>query len=198
MATSLEKHPDNVGASLYGGVVVAAWDGTRVEHIRIEPHQDLQALVVVPDFQLSTSKARDVVPDRFSKGDLVYNVSRSSLLVAALAGGRLDMIHAAMKDRVHQPYRASLVPGMAEILEHAADHGALGAALSGAGPTVLTLVDRHDPRKTGLEQYLLDTMKREGIAASALWLDPDLDGVTVLSDQENSPFLDIVRGEINA
>ncbi|CAH1201015.1 MULTISPECIES: homoserine kinase [Paenibacillus] len=198
MATSLEKHPDNVGASLYGGVVVAAWDGTRVEHIRIEPHQDLQALVVVPDFQLSTSKARDVVPDQFSKGDLVYNVSRSSLLVAALAGGRLDMIHAAMKDRVHQPYRASLVPGMAEILEHAADHGALGAALSGAGPTVLTLVDRHDPRKTGLEQYLLDTMKREGIAASALWLDPDLDGVTVLSDQENSPFLDIVRGEINA
>lgn len=198
MATSLEKHPDNVGASLYGGVVVAAWDGTRVEHIRIEPHQDLQALVVVPDFQLSTSKARNVVPDQFSKGDLVYNVSRSSLLVAALAGGRLDMIHAAMKDRVHQPYRASLVPGMAEILEHAVDYGALGAALSGAGPTVLTLVDRHDPRKTGLEQYLLDTMKREGIAASALWLDPDLDGVTVLSGQENSPFLDVVRGEINA
>lgn len=198
MATSLEKHPDNVGASLYGGIIAAAWDGSRVDHIRIEPHQDLQTLVIVPDFELSTSKARNVIPQQFDKSDVIHNISRSSLLVAALATGRLDMIQKAMSDRIHQPYRASLVPGMAEILEHAVSHGALGAALSGAGPTVLTLVDRHDTRKLELERYLIDTMSREGIAASALWLDPDLDGVTVLPDQDESPFMDRVKGEVNA
>lgn len=129
MATSLEKHPDNVGASLYGGIITAVWNGQQVDHIRIEPHQDLQALVIVPEFQLSTSKARNVIPEQFGMSDVVYNISRSSLLVAALASGRLDMIQKAMSDRIHQPYRASLVPGMAEILEHAVDHGALGACL---------------------------------------------------------------------
>ncbi|CAM3140021.1 homoserine kinase [Paenibacillus taichungensis] len=198
MATSLEKHPDNVGASLYGGIITAAWDGSRVDHIIIEPHQDLQTLVIVPDFELSTSKARNVIPQQFDKSDVIHNISRSSLLVAALASGRLDMIQKAMSDRIHQPYRASLVPGMAEILENAVSHGALGAALSGAGPTVLTLVDRHDTRKLELEQYLIDTMSREGITASALWLDPDLDGVTVLPDQDESPFMDRVKGEVNA
>ncbi|MDR6719569.1 homoserine kinase [Paenibacillus sp. 2003] len=198
MATSLEKHPDNVGASLYGGIITAAWNGQQVDHIRIEPHQDLQALVIVPEFQLSTSKARNVIPEQLGMSDVVHNISRSSLLVAALASGRLDMIQKAMSDRIHQPYRASLVPGMAEILEHAVEHGALGAALSGAGPTVLTLVDRHDTRKAGLERYLLDTMEREGISASALWLDPDLDGVTVLPDQDERPFLDRIKGEVNA
>ncbi|GGH61060.1 homoserine kinase [Paenibacillus silvae] len=197
MATSLEKHPDNVGASLCGGIITAAWDGQRVDYIRIEPHQDLQALVIVPDFQLSTSKARDVVPKQFEKADVVHNVSRSSLLVAALASGRLDMIQKAMSDRIHQPYRASLVPGMAEILEHASEHGALGAALSGAGPTLLTLVDRHDTRKAELEQYLTGTMKQEGIHATAMWLDPDLDGVVVLPDQDERPFLERIKGEIN-
>ncbi|MGG4129476.1 homoserine kinase [Paenibacillus illinoisensis] len=198
MATSLEKHPDNVGASLYGGIIAAAWDGSRVDHIRIEPHQDLQTLVIVPDFELSTSKARNVIPQQFDKSDVVHNISRSSLLVAALASGRLDMIHRAMLDRIHQPYRASLVPGMTEILEHAVQHGALGAALSGAGPTVLTLVDRHDPRKAELEQYLMETMGKEGINATPLWLDPDLDGVTVLPDQDERPFLDRIKGEVKA
>lgn len=198
MATALEKHPDNVGASLCGGIITAAWDGQDVDYIRIEPHQDLQALVIVPDFQLSTSKARDVVPKQFGKSDVVHNVSRSSLLVAALASGRLDMIQKAMSDRIHQPYRASLVPGMTQILEQAAEHGALGAALSGAGPTVLALVDRHDTRKSELEQYLMGVMKQEGITASALWLDPDLDGTVILPDQDERPFLDRIKGEVNA
>jgi homoserine kinase len=120
------------------------------------------------------------------------------LLVAALASGRLDMIQKAMSDRIHQPYRASLVPGMTEILERATEHGALGAALSGAGPTVLTLVDRHDIRKDELEQYLMGIMKQEGITASALWLDPDLDGALILPDQDERPFLDRIKGEVNA
>lgn len=198
IATALEKHPDNVGASLYGGIITAAWDGQRVDYLRIEPHQDLQALVIVPDFQLSTSKARDVIPQQFGMPDVVHNVSRSSLLVAALASGRLDMIQKAMSDRIHQPYRASLVPGMTEILKRATEHGALGAALSGAGPTVLTLVDRHDIRKDELEQYLMGIMKQEGITASALWLDPDLDGALILPDQDERPFLDRIKGEVNA
>lgn len=196
MATSLEKHPDNVGASLFGGIITAAWDGQCVDYIRIEPHQDLQTLVIVPDFQLSTSKARNVIPQQFGMPDVVHNISRSSLLVAAFVSGRLDMIQKAMSDRIHQPYRASLVPGMTDILEHATGHGALGAALSGAGPTVLTLVDRHDTRKEELEQYVMGIMKQEGITASALWLDPDLEGVVILPDQDERPFLDRIKGEV--
>ncbi|WP_426448650.1 homoserine kinase [Paenibacillus sp. S-38] len=179
MATELEGHPDNVGASLFGGLIVAFWDGERAEHIRVEPHEQLEVLAAIPHFQLSTEKARGVLPRQTSLEKAVYNVGHSSVLVAAFCTGRLDMIPLAMKDALHQPYRASMVPGLAEILEHASEHGALGAALSGAGPTIFTLVDRTSSRKAELEGYLKETLGREGIESTALWLNPDPAGVTV-------------------
>ncbi|WP_025697292.1 homoserine kinase, partial [Paenibacillus durus] len=89
MATSLEKHPDNVGASLFGGIIAAAWDGSHADVIRIEPPEDLEVLVVIPEFELATSKAREALPSSVTVADAVYNVSRSSLLTGALACGRL-------------------------------------------------------------------------------------------------------------
>ena len=196
MATKLEGHPDNVGASLYGGIITAIWDGTHADYIRMEPHTDLVALVVIPEFQLSTSEARKVLPDHISREDAVYNISRSSLLVAALSNGRFDLIARAMSDRLHQPYRASLVPGMSRILEEAPHRGALGVALSGAGPTLISLVDRRNLDKRALEVYLLDTMKEYGIQASARWLDPSSDGVILNESVQSSSFMDTIKGDI--
>lgn len=198
MATAIEDHPDNVGASLFGGFITAVWDGEHADYVRMEPHEDLEVLVVIPDFQLKTSEARKVLPEKIGRKDAVYNISRSSLLVAALAQGRLDLIGRAMSDRLHQPYRAGLVPGMAEILERAVEHGALGIALSGAGPTLLALVDRHSLRKKELESYLLNTMKAEGISASARWLVPDREGARLIGSMSTGSFMDMIEGEVNA
>ncbi|MEC0093132.1 homoserine kinase [Paenibacillus macquariensis] len=198
MASRLEGHPDNVGASLFGGIITAVWDGIHADYIRMEPHTNLEVLVVIPEFQLSTSDARKVLPDQISREDAVYNISRSSLLVAALSQGRFDLIGRAMSDRLHQPYRASLVPGMSRILEEAPNRGALGVALSGAGPTLLALVDRGNLRKRDLETYLLDTMKEYGIQASARWLDPSSDGVIISENMPSNSFLDMIKGEVEA
>ncbi|AOZ91895.1 homoserine kinase [Paenibacillus crassostreae] len=196
MATSLEGHPDNVGASLFGGIITAVWDGVHADHIKLEPHADLEVLVIIPDFQLSTSEARQVLPSHISREDAVYNISRSSLLVAALSSGRFDLIGKAMSDRLHQPYRASLVPGMVSILEEAPNRGALGVALSGAGPTLLAIVDRQNLHKKDLESYLLDTMKSYGILATARWLNPSTEGATNLAIVESDLFVDLIKGEV--
>ncbi|WP_409341637.1 homoserine kinase [Paenibacillus sp. MBLB4367] len=189
MATSLENHPDNVGASLFGGLVVAKWDGTRADLIRLEPDKRLEVLVAIPEFQLLTEKARHVLPKEVPMKDAVYNLSHSSLLVAALSTGRLDMIRHAMKDALHQPYRSGLIPGMGQILREAVDHGALGIALSGAGPTLLALVDAENDRKQELEKYLIDTLGKEGVTAHTMWLKPDLQGAEVLTPAAESSTL---------
>lgn len=196
MATNLEKHPDNVGASLFGGIIAAAWDGHHANYVRIEPPADMETLVVIPNFELSTAKAREALPKQISLSDAVYNISRSSLMTAALASGRLDLIGAAMRDRIHQPYRAALVPGMAEILDEAPNRGALGIALSGAGPTLIALIQRGDERIGALQSYLIETMKKEGITASCLLLQPDVNGVQVLDELQSISFMDMIRGEV--
>lgn len=197
MASALEQHPDNVGASLFGGLIAAFWDGERAEHIRIEPHERLEVLVTIPEFQLATEKARHVLPKQLPMKDAVYNIGHSSVLVAAFCTGNLGMIRHAMKDALHQPYRAELVPGLAAILRDAADHGALGAALSGAGPTVLALVDAASANKPSLQAFLLETLSKEGISASALWLKPSLSGAEVLAPNEPASLLEAVRAHRN-
>ncbi|MFB5678504.1 homoserine kinase [Paenibacillus terreus] len=196
MATAIEKHPDNVGASLFGGIITAVWDGIHAQCIRLDPNDHLEVLVVIPEFELSTTKARGVLPAEIVLQDAVYNISRSSLLVGALATGNFDVIAEAMKDRVHQPYRAALIPGMAEILQEAPRHGALGAALSGAGPTLLALVDGRAQRKAELERYLKETMQRESVPIRMMWLKPEAQGVRVYTGGESQhSFLDIIKGE---
>jgi homoserine kinase len=97
--------------------------------------------VVVPDFDLPTSKARAALPNEYSKQDTVFNVQRAALLVAALATGSTSAFPAALEDRLHQPYRAKLVAGLDEILRLRAP-GLLGCALSGAGPSILVFYER--------------------------------------------------------
>lgn len=176
MATAMERHPDNVGAALFGGFVAAAWNGDRAEAVRIEPPADLEALVAIPSFELSTKTARGALPSQVSMADAVFNLSHSSLLTAALATGKLEVLRHALRDRLHQPYRESMIPGMSEVLRGATDHGALGAVLSGAGPTILILVDKRDVRRDLLAAYVKDTMTNAGVNVSLQWLTPCSEG----------------------
>ncbi|ASA23750.1 homoserine kinase [Paenibacillus donghaensis] len=202
MATKLEKHPDNVGASLFGGIITAIWDGEVADYVKLAPPSELEALVIIPEFELATTKARGVLPTEISVSDAVYNISRTSLLTAALASGRFDLIGKAMQDRLHQPYRAALVPGMEKLLAEAPQHGALGIALSGAGPTLLCLVDRREKRKDELEAFLVQTMADQGIPAQTCWLSLCTEGVTVeltgRNGMHNDSFLDMIKGELQS
>lgn len=197
IASRLEKHPDNVGASLFGGIVVAFWDGERAEHIRLNPHPDMEVLVAIPSFQLSTEKARNVLPQHVPLEEAVYNLSHSSVLVAALATGNLSMIRHAMHDRLHQPHRAALIPGMEEFLAGATDHGAIGAALSGAGPTVLALVDIRSNNKHELEAFLLSTFEQHDVDVELRWLLPDAFGALVVHAEASTPFADFINLSLN-
>jgi len=120
----------------------------------------------------------------------VFNIGNSSLLVAAFASGELAMLRHAMKDALHQPYRAKLIPGMERILREAVDYGALGVALSGAGPTLIAFLDLESPDKERLERYLIDTFREERIAARTMRLRPDPEGTQILTQPDrNSTFI---------
>lgn len=186
LASELENHPDNVGASIFGGIVAAAWDGERAEAVRLDPPKGLAVLVVIPAFELETKKARGVLPTSVAMADAVFNVSHSSLLTAALAAGRFDVLRRAMRDRLHQPYRAPLIPGMETILREAGDYGALGAVLSGAGPTLLLLAEESCDRER-VERFATGVMADEGIAVTARWLKPWTIGAETVALAEGDP-----------
>ena len=139
-ACAQEGHPDNAAACWLGGMVVAACEGKRVHAARVEPPANWRAMVVLPTAPLATSEARAVLPDRYSRADAVANIQAASLLGLAFAQGRGDLLRPAMQDRIHQPYRADLSPLLPRLLPLAGEHGILGVALSGAGPSVLLIL----------------------------------------------------------
>ena len=140
-ACELEGHPDNAAACWWGGFVAAANDGKKVIGARVTPPDVWRAIVVLPSEPLATSKARAVLPESYDRADVVANIQAVSLLGLAFAQGRGDLLRIAMGDRIHQPYRASICPLLPLLLPLAGTHGILGAALSGAGPAVLIIVE---------------------------------------------------------
>jgi homoserine kinase len=133
VATEVEGHPDNVAAALLGGFVVCA-DGAAS---RFEVPAGLEAIVVVPDDPVRTKEARAALPAEVPMADAVFNVAHASMLVLGLARGEWDLVSRGLQDRLHQPHRAPLYPRSLEVAERARQLGALGATISGAGPTVL-------------------------------------------------------------
>jgi homoserine kinase len=133
LATELEGHPDNVAAALHGGFVICA-DG---QATRFEVPAGLEALLVVPHEPVRTKEARAALPADVPMADAVFNVGHASLLTLGLANGDWELVARGLSDRLHQPYRAHLYPRTAQLVARARDLGALGATVSGAGPTVL-------------------------------------------------------------
>jgi homoserine kinase len=134
LAAELEGHPDNVAAALLGGFVVCTDDGPPVQ---FEPAPGLEGVIAIPSGAVPTASARAALPAEVPIGDAVFNVAHASLLVLGLARGDLDLVARGLADRLHQPRRAELYPRSMDLLEQAVSLGAVGASISGAGPTVL-------------------------------------------------------------
>ncbi|HEY1592362.1 MAG TPA: homoserine kinase, partial [Solirubrobacteraceae bacterium] len=152
LATELEGHPDNVAAALEGGFVVC--QGTRVH--RFEPPMGLEAVLVVPHEAVVTDAARAALPGSVPLADAVFNVAEAATLILGLAGPDWDLIAAGLRDRLHQPHRAHLYPRSVELLERATALGALGATISGAGPSVLVWC-RYEQTGAVIEQLARET-----------------------------------------
>jgi homoserine kinase len=143
-ASRLEGHPDNVAACWYGGFTVSAQDGEVISVATFGADPDgaggWEMLLAVQPASLATTKARALLPESYSKADAIFNVQRVSLLVAAFAQGRMDLLRTAMQDRMHQPYRVEVCPLLKKLLPLLSEPEIAGVALSGAGPSVLVFL----------------------------------------------------------
>ena len=171
LASAVEGHPDNVVPALLGGVRVAtcAEDG-RVLQTRVPVAMRLTSVCFVPEMAIPTPHARGLLPSSVAMADAVFNVARSSLLVAALASGAPELLAEATRDRLHQQYRLPLFPAGATLLEAAMRAGALGAFISGAGPTVLALCVSSDEPVGRIEEAFESTARDENVPGTVLHL----------------------------
>jgi len=177
LGVDFEGHPDNITPSLVGGLTAACLAGGEVLYVKIPIPEGIQAVAVIPEMELSTAAARQALPKRVPLVDAVYNVGRAALLVGAMAAGERGLLREATRDRLHQPYRAELLPGMVEVLEAAERAGALCAFLSGAGSTVVALAD-HEAERVGRE--MAEAWGRQGMRTTVKILAVDQQGVTRL------------------
>ena len=173
-ATEFEGHPDNVSASLFGGFLASCTcSDEAVVSARFEWPEEIRVVVVSPHSQLPTHVARAALPRTVSRVDAVHNLQRTALFTAALAQRRYDLFWEAMHDRLHQPQRESLVPGLAEALALPQMEGLLGIALSGAGPSIVALVDANDAE---IGERLANCFRKHKIESTVRTLDVDNEG----------------------
>ncbi|PTM58297.1 homoserine kinase [Desmospora activa] len=191
-AVQWEGHPDNVGPSLFGGVMIASWDGERLDYVTA-PAPTFPLVAAVPRLPLKTEKARQVLPDTLSHREAVLGSSRANLLVAALLTEKREVLATGLKDCFHQPYREHLVPGLKEALAEVAHHGGIGAFLSGAGPTVMAFAD--DPDRVC--SFLDDTFAAVGVKADVFPLAAVATGAVIrlTSMEDRSTLCGNIKGE---
>ena len=180
IAASIEGHPDNTTPALTGGFVVASIedDGT-VLYEKIKWCDDWKISVCIPDYKLLTELARSVLPKEINFKDAVYNIQKSAQLITAITNGKEDIMRSALKDRIHQPYREKLIPGMVDIIEKLREEqNVLGCVLSGAGPTlaVITKGDNIDNVKQIVHKIWYDL----DIKYQIMTFDPTNQGATVI------------------
>ena len=167
-ASRREQHPDNASACWMGGITVARMPSdAKAEVVNIRPKGKWPLLLAVPDESLATEEARRAIPTQHSHADTVANVRNSMLLLAALTQGRHELLAAALEDRIHQPYRAALCPLLPSLQELQGTNGIAGAALSGAGPSVLMFLD---PRASvaKVRSSVSEHLSRAGLTAELI------------------------------
>ncbi len=170
LATEIEGHPDNVTPALMGGMTLCYTTAAAHQHIALPIPQNIDIVVAIPDFELSTSHARSVLPAQINRNDAVFNGSRTALLVAALYQQRYDLLATAMEDRLHQPYRTPLVPGLTEAIAAGYAAKALGVALSGSGPCLMALTDNNAGQ---VAEALTHAFTQHGVHCETRILKPD-------------------------
>ncbi len=179
LAVATEGHPDNVTPALFGGCQIVVTDGNRLVRAPVSLPEGIKAVLFIPDQPMGTRKARNVVPQRVSLKDAVFNSGRVGLLVNALATGRLNDLRVATQDRLHQPARQSIFPAMKPLFQSALDGGALGVFLSGAGSTVLALTKGNE---VTVAREMEDGANKAGVKGSIKITQPSLQGAHATSD----------------
>lgn len=178
MATAIEGHPDNVAPALFGGITTSVMKGAQVHYLRFLPPAKLSMVVAIPDFNLSTHEARQVLPQSVPFADAVFNISRTALVIGALCQGEFHHLRYALEDKIHQPYRKHLIPGMQQVFDTAIEKGALGVAISGAGPCLIAFTQDHcDEIGAGMVQAFASNH----IKASYLVLAIDAEGAKIIN-----------------
>lgn len=171
LAAQIEGHPDNTAPALLGGIVTAVFDGRKVHWVKQEVYTKLKFVAIIPDFELKTDQARACLPKEVSHKDAVYNLSRAALFSASLLTGKFENLRTAVHDKLHQPYRMELIPNCREVFDIAYNHGAYGAYISGAGPTVMAIVDEENTYFAGKTKFSLENAGLGNWSVHELYID---------------------------
>ena len=180
-ANEIEGHPDNVAPAIYGGFTVNTVSDGHVECFSLLPKLRLELVVAIPPFPLSTRKAREVLPEKITRQDAVYNISRAAMLTAALVRGNERFLKTAFDDVLHQPYRSVLIPGMYDVFKAAREAGAVGANLSGAGPCLIAYVPEKLRGAERVGEAMCAAFRKHGVNAECKILALDTRGAHIIN-----------------
>ena len=180
IAVEMEGHPDNVVPAICGGFAVATVLPQGVRYMRCDIPDDIQAVVAIPDFKLSTVKARGVLPEEISLRDAVFNMSRTAMVVAGAMQKDFMLWGEMMEDRLHQPYRFPLIPGAEAVIAGAKSAGALSCVLSGAGPTMIAWARKE--QCVAVAKGMEEGFASANVKSCALVLPVDNIGVLISTD----------------
>jgi homoserine kinase len=177
LAIAIEGHPDNVVPALDGNCALSVATENGWQITQINWHSQVTPVVAIPDFELSTEAARAVLPSQVSYSDAIFNISHLGLLIRGLETGNPDWLTSALEDRLHQPYRKNLIQGYEAVKEAALAAGAYGMVISGAGPTLLALVEQSQAEAVG--QAMEQAWENQGVKVEVRSLSLDLKGAKV-------------------
>lgn len=173
VAYMFEPHPDNLLPAWKGGFITALKTKEKTYYSKIDFPKEIKAVVVIPEFELSTELARSVLPQEIPLKDAIFNIQRATLFIRAIQEKRYDLLKVAMEDRLHQPYRKKLIPNFDKVIQNAYENGAIGASLSGAGSTILAFATENFDK---IGQSMVEAFKEASIKADYKVLDIDTEG----------------------
>ncbi len=173
----IEGHADNIVPAMVGGLTTVMIYDERVYYQKVYIPDVIRVVVAVPEITLSTRESRAVIPETVNVQDAVANLQRACFLLASVYNSDVRNIHMAMEDTIYQPYRKDLIPGFERVMEMAADAGALGVALSGAGPSVVAFGTGNESQ---IGQAMMEAFAAKGIDSRVMYLNPYQDGVKIL------------------
>lgn len=157
LATKMEGHPDNVVPCFLGGLIVALFDGEKTYYEKISFESKVKFFAMYPSFNLSTKKARNVLPEQLDFKFAMSNIATTSFLVASIANNNFKNIKHSMKNVIHESFRENLIPNFSDIKNKALNLNALGVCLSGAGPTIMAIVSEDNVSfKNSMDSFLKD------------------------------------------
>ena len=174
LGVKLEGHPDNIIPAFYGGVCVSINKGNDMIDVIKLPIPKIKAVVCTPGFELATERSRNILPPKYDRKDVVFNISRVALLTKAFCTNDFELLQEAMQDKLHQPYRAKLIPVMQDLIDSAVKEGAYGACLSGSGPSMIAFCTK--AKAQNIAKSMAKIWKKETVPTKTFILDFDKNG----------------------